>query len=515
MKVTCIPLDIRPYNYDFLESLAAMDSQVNLAIPEKAKLGFKKQAADHHYLTHYLFDHATQSDALVISLDMYIYGGLFPARVHQHEYEWLSNRINELIILKEKNPKLRIYASSLVLRTPKYNSSEEEPEYYAHSGQALFNLGFLQNKQKRVGLTKEETEQLAQLRLKVNAEDMHDWTDRRAKNLQVTLKAIELVAQGVIEQLIVPLDDTAEFGYTAEDQVSIFESIAEYGVQDKVFVHPGTDESGCTLLTKAYLAIKEQSLQVQAHYSNELFKSVVPNYEDRPFLHSLRSHTRACGVEVVEYDDPSLPMLAINGCGEIMQEAFEVSYGFCVHTNVRKAKYKNVTYHTYRDLITFAKQLEEKSKSQPVVVADLAMSNGGETDLIKALDKVNALDKLSGYAGWNTTCNSLGTAIATLVFATLGDNAQATTQFLKERLISDWAYQTEVRFPVQLDYLPELGVDYGTFEQYETPVFERVKTGIQTTWQNTIKNSFKACPPTITDITAPFKRMSGLHIKVK
>ncbi|MDE1263322.1 MULTISPECIES: DUF4127 family protein [Vibrio] len=515
MQLTCIPLDIRPYNYDFLESLAAMDSQVSLAIPEKAKLGFKKQAADHHYLTHYVFDNANQSDALVISLDMYIYGGLFPARVHQHEQEWLSSRINELILLKQENPKLRIYASSLVLRTPKYNSSEEEPEYYAHSGQAIFNLGFLENKQKRIGLTKEEADTLEQLRLKVNVDDMRDWTERREKNLQVTLQAIELVAKGVIEQLIVPLDDTAEFGYTAEDQVRIFESIAGYGVQDKVFVHPGTDESGCTLLTKAYLAVKEQTLQVQALYSNELFKSVVPNYEDRPFVHSLRSHSRACGVEVVEYNDPNLPMLAINGCGETMQEAFEVSYGFCVHTNVRKAKYKNVTYHTYRDLITFAKQLRERAESRPVVVADLAMSNGGETDLIKALDKVGALDKLSGYAGWNTTCNSLGTAIATLVFSTFGDNSQATSQFLKERLVSDWAYQTEVRFPVQLDYLPELGVDYGTFEQYSTPVFERVKAGIQTAWQNTIKHSFTACPPEIIAISAPFKRMSGLHIQVK
>ncbi|EOX4942028.1 DUF4127 family protein [Vibrio alginolyticus] len=515
MRLTCIPLDIRPYNYDFLASLAAMDSQVSLSMPEKAKLGFKKQAADHHYLTRYIFDDATRSDALVLSLDMYIYGGLFPARVHQYDQEWLSNRINDLVTLKEENPNLRIYASSLVLRTPKYNSNEEEPEYYAHSGNAIFNLGYLQDKKKRVGLTKEEAETLDNLHLAVNADDMQDWTQRREKNLLVTLKAIELVAKGVIEQLIVPLDDTAEFGYTAEDQVSIFESIAEHGVQDKVFVHPGTDESGCTLLTKAYLAIKNQSLQVQAYYSNELFKSVVPNYEDRPFLHSLRSHTRACGVEIVEQDDPSLPMLAINGCGETMQEAFEVSYGFCVHTNVRKAKYKNVTYHTYRDLITFSRYLGERAKLQPVVVADLAMSNGGETDLIKALDKVGALEEISGYAGWNTTCNSLGTAIATLVFATLGDNAQAIKQFLKERLISDWAYQTEVRFPVQLDYLPELGVDYGTFDHYSTPVFARIKDEIQTIWKNTIKHSFKACPPKIIEISAPFKRMSGLHIQVK
>ncbi|WP_029853839.1 DUF4127 family protein [Vibrio parahaemolyticus] len=515
MKVTCIPLDIRPYNYDFLESLAAMDSQVSLAIPEKSKLGFKKNAAEHHDLTSYLFEHATQSDAVIISLDMYVYGGLFPARVHQHGEEWLNNRINDLIQLKQENPELRIYASSLVLRTPKYNSSEEEPEYYAHSGKAIFTLGYLQNKAKRVGLTNDEEKELDLLRLEINAEDMKDWIERRNKNLKITLRAIELVAEGIIEQLIVPLDDTAEFGYTAEDQISIFDAIAEHGVQDKVFVHPGTDESGCTLLTKAYLANKGQRLKVQAHYSNELFKYVVPNYEDRPFVHSLRSHTRACGVEVVESHDDNLPMLAINGCGEKMQEAFEVSYGFCVHTNVRKPKYKNVTYHTYRDLITFAKEIGERADSKPVVVADLAMSNGGETELIQALDKVCALDKLSGYAGWNTTCNSLGTAIATLVFSTLGDNQDAKKVFLKERLISDWAYQTEVRFPVQLDYLPELGVDYGTFDHFSTRVFNKVKAGILTTWRETVKNTFKSCPPEIIAITAPFKRMSGLHITVK
>ncbi len=140
------------------------------------------------------------------------------------------------------------------------------------------------------------------------------------------------------------------------------------------------------------------------------------------------------------------------------------------------------------------------------------MSNGGETELIRALDKAGALDAIKGYAGWNTTCNSLGTGIANLVFSTLGDNADSIEHFLKERLVSDWAYQTEVRFPVQYEYLASIGLSYDSFEEKESMVFEKIKSEIETVWKENVKNSVNLCCPVISSISAPFRRMSGLHI---
>lgn len=514
MKILSVPLDIRPYNYDFLLSLGAMDSRVSLQLPPKEALGVKKLAANLVALSQFVIEQAGFADALVISLDMYVYGGLFPARVHHVASDVLLARLEELAALKVSFPQLKIYASSLVLRTPKYDSSEEEPMYYAHSGAAIFSYGYLTNKQQRVGLDATELAQLDQCRQKIAPADLTDWLERRAKNLQVTEAAIALVAKGVIERLVIPLDDTAEYGFTAMDQEQIYRLLAQYRVQDRVHVHPGTDESGCTLLTRAYLDQLQVPFEVAVSYSSEHFQNCVPNYEDRPFANSLQSHAAACGIALVSASD-TLPLLAINGCGDTMQEAFAVSYGYCVHSGQKKMPYKNVSYYTRRDLVGFVKNVAARASRVPTVVADVAFSNGGETELIELLDEHGALDKIVGYAGWNTTCNTLGTALAILVFASLGDNLHTVRHFLQERLISDWAYQSETRFPIQYDYLPTLGAGYGDFDAVAEQVFAQIACSLHNVWQRHIRHSFYGQVPAIKKISAPFKRLSGLHIELE
>ena len=47
-----------------------------------------------------------------------------------------------------------------------------------------------------------------------------------------------------------------------------------------------------------------------------------------------------------------------------------------------------------------------------VAIADNAYGNGGEMLLIRMLNRAHLLDEVAGYAGWNTSANTLGTAIA-------------------------------------------------------------------------------------------------------
>lgn len=515
MNIVCIPLDIRPYNYDFLQSLASMNSQVHTFLPAKEILGFKKQAADHNALNHFLEQHVCHADALIISLDMYVYGGLFPARVHKEDHEVLLSRLQTLRHIKNQQPAMKIYASVLVLRTPKYNSSEEEPTWYATWGEAIFCYGFLKNKLQRQGLKADELAQLHHYQRQIPADIMDDWLSRREKNRHVIQAAIDLVADGILEQLVIPLDDTAEFGFTAADLSLIYQWINDAGVQERVHVHPGTDESGCTLLTRAWLDNQGRPFTISTLCSNNHFADMIPNYEDRPFIHSLRSHASACGITLASDNNKQYPLLAINGCGEVMQESASASYGYDVHSGRKHPPYKNVTYHTQRNLTSFVVELNKRSCTVPVVVADLAFSNGGETELIRMLDLYGAFDHLCGYAGWNTTCNSLGTALARLVFASNSDRPLAVTAFLQERIMSDWAWQTEVRFPIQCEFLPTLGATYSNFESVDEVVFAQIKTQLNATWKAHINRAFGGIIPVITQISAPFKRLSGLNIKIE
>ncbi|WP_312952461.1 DUF4127 family protein [Superficieibacter sp.] len=515
MIIVGIPLDIRPYNYDFLQSLAAMNSQLNLLLPEKNLLGFKKQPARHGALNDFLRQETGKADALIVSLDMYVYGGLFPARVHNERVEVLLSRLHHLRQIKWQQPDVKIYASALVLRTPCYDSSEEEPDWYATYGKAVYTYGFLSNKQQRVGLDTDESARLEHYQQLIPAAVLQDWLSRREKNRQVIQAAIQLVAEGVLEQLVIPLDDTAEFGFTAADRSRIYQWIDDAGVHERVHVHPGTDESGCTLLTRAWLDQRGRPFPVSVLYSNEQFSSVIPNYEDRPFIDSLRSHTAACGITLAAGDDQLYPLLAINGCGDIMQESAAASYGYDVHTGCRHQPHKNVTYSTRRSLDSFVAELTRRTHSVPVVIADLAFSNGGETELVDLLDHYGACDRICGYAGWNTTCNSLGTALATLVFASGSDNLAAVRNFLQERIMSNWAWQTEVRFPMQCEFLPASGASYADFDAVAEMVFSEIKQRLKTTWKAHLGNSFGGQVPEITHLSAPFHRLSGLNIKTE
>ena len=115
MRFTGIPLDIRPYNYQFLEDIVAMDKDVSIKMPNKELLGLRKNPADLDYLKKYILE-----NAFIISLDMLVYGGLFPSRLHNNSVEELKVRLDVLREIKNMNPDCKIYGSNLILRSPKY-----------------------------------------------------------------------------------------------------------------------------------------------------------------------------------------------------------------------------------------------------------------------------------------------------------------------------------------------------------------------------------------------------------
>ena len=502
MKIVCLPLDARPYNYDFLQSLAAMDSQLTLVMPPRDLLGFRKTPAHFAALTAFIEANMAGADALILSLDMLIYGGLLPARTHHLLPDVLRSRLDWLRQLHLRFPAVEISASSLILRTPAYNSAEEEPDYYAHSGRAIWRYGILHDRAGQSLLTQEEQIEYQRLAAELDSAARTDFEQRRQYNIAVTQAALDLVADGVLTCLLIPQDDASPFGYTAMDQRQLYRAIAAKRLQDRVWLHPGTDESGCTLLTRAWLTRQPTRLNFAVCWSNQAFRQFVPNYEDRPFEESLLSHSRACGIALCDDPENADALLGINGCGEVMQE------GWMQHNS------KALSYYRNRSLTAFCDALAPWMAGKPVGIADVAFSNGGERELIEMLDHHRLLDRLIAYAGWNTACNTLGTVLAALAFACRGDRPRQTRNFMLERLVSDWAYQSEVRFAVQETVLPALGASYAQFGEHKATILATIATRVKQCWQQTLCNSFSGQRLVIDEVRAPFKRMSGLAFSV-
>ena len=107
MKVVYIPLDERPCNYYFAGRIAK-GSEVEVITPDTSLLGSKKTPTSFESISSFILEHASEADAYVISMDMLLYGGIIPSRLHHLSEDELTNRLSILDKVKSINPKVKI-----------------------------------------------------------------------------------------------------------------------------------------------------------------------------------------------------------------------------------------------------------------------------------------------------------------------------------------------------------------------------------------------------------------------
>src|SRR5688572_24951842 len=107
-KIVYLPLDERPCNYIYPQMLADM-TDLTLIVPGKDELGNKKQPAAFQRLDDWTLQKVEDADYLIVSVDMLVYGGIVPSRLHHLSIEECKKRMLLLERIKEKNPRIRIY----------------------------------------------------------------------------------------------------------------------------------------------------------------------------------------------------------------------------------------------------------------------------------------------------------------------------------------------------------------------------------------------------------------------
>ena len=212
MKIVYLPLDERPCNYIYPQMIASIRKNIELVAPPRELLGTKKSAADTEKLWEWLQIAVLDADKLVVSLEQLVYGGLLPSRLHLESVQVLLTRLDRLAELKSLNSEIEILAACLIMRTPTYSSSEEEPDYYQEFGNDIFRWGWLTDKSEREGLDESEKFELSQLTVRLPEQYLTDYCDRRKANIEINKAAIALTDSGVIDFLSIPQDDSAPYG---------------------------------------------------------------------------------------------------------------------------------------------------------------------------------------------------------------------------------------------------------------------------------------------------------------
>ena len=564
MKILLLPLDERPCNAAFPGRLFPAD-KVQILLPRK--LGHKKKPADFSVLSDFLFEKAKDADALLLSLDMLLYGGLIPSRLHHLKTETLFSRLHLIRELKEKYPALPIYAFATVMRCPAYSSDDEEPDYYERFGSAIHARGALMHRALAGLTTSSEAEgpvpspagllpaasnspspagllpaasgegeisapfssdpagstsaepvpassldnedsQDPELCLSGDFETcLEDYLARRALNKQLSLQALELVKEGILESIVFPQDDSMRFGFPAMDQEEIRRRILTLGLTERAMMYPGSDEIALTLLCRILLNHHGFLPKVYVKYLTDGARSLIPLYEGLPLsaTTSYQLHSAGC-ITADTCAEADIVLLETAPSGSMEEAWLQPS---------RSPSY--FAERNFPEMLSFIQRMRGAGKV--VTVADNAYANGDDLDLIRILDADHLLMDLQGYAGWNTNANTMGCAIAMGVCAFLygeqglfPDPASETQRrnFLISRYLEDACYQADVRQYVTEKIRP-LGFDYFFTGEEEGEVRDLILAELQIRIKTEL--SSLADRIQIRRLTLPWKRMFEIDLE--
>ncbi|QVK18366.1 DUF4127 family protein [Mycoplasmatota bacterium] len=502
MKIIFIPLDERPCNYKYPKMIAETRDDVELLIPPYDIMGKKKTAANVEKVWDFIFENIHDCDAVVLSIETLLYGGLIPSRLHYLTKEKANDLLDNIKKIKEINKDISVYASNMIMRTPRYSSDDEEPDYYGICGLEIFQRAYYTDKKARVGISEEEQIILDKAIKNVKQEYIDDYETRREFNSMINGRILELVKEGSIDFLSITQDDSARFGYTARDQQKVVKKLKEYKLWEKVMMYPGADEVGCTLISRALNHLLNREPEVYCFFSSTNGPMIIPNYEDRPMNETLKSHILAAGCKITENLDNADFILAINSPGQKQEEA-------------PWQENKDVTYSSFRNLLDFSVRIKNYIKEgRPVVISDSAFSNGGDIELLQILDEMNVCDKLISYKGWNTNANTLGTTIAAGVYGFEKLKEDKIKENVLFHVLEDCMYQSIVRQYFVDHVLPKYDCSYGDLGDKTEIITKLIAEEMKEKFNALILKSFTGYNDVVLEVDSPCNRMFEIDLNI-
>lgn len=503
MKILYVPLDERPCNYLHPAMLAAISKGTELLVPPKECIGKLKEQADVRALWEWVLSKAATCRYAILSIDMLVYGNLIGSRTHHLSREQCEKRLSGLNQLKKINPDLSIYAFNLVARVANYDNAAEDPDYWDSYGAAIWGYCRLLDKRQRQELTEEDGIEFSRFQEEIPREVLDDFLQRREIDRFVNLRCLDFVRSGVIENLVIPKDDNAEYGYAAMDHRVIAAQIYEQHLMNRVMVYPGADEVGSVLLVRVMNHAFSYVPKVYVRYSSESGRLVVPGYEDRPLAEGVKAQIISAGGVCVPTPQESDFLLAVNAPGKRMQE--------CAAQFVSK----DISYDTCRNLHEFVRffQYYRSQYGRPAAIADAAYCNGADNEFMALAQQEGVLEDTAAYCGWNTSCNTIGMCVAHASIASFcerqgwvnGDETESE-KFLLRKVIEDWLYQANMRHEL-LARKDELGFNDFNVGDREAEITELMLALLREDIRKELGGSFRGKKIAVSGLRLPWHRV--------
>lgn len=391
-------------------------------MPSPALLGQLKKPANFRTLKRWVKNHLFENDPVVVALDTLAYGGLIPSRVNTEPLETLQKRVAEFFGQVKADA---CYGFSSILRIPHYNNAEEEPDYWADYGVALYEASVAMH---RTGSFSGQG--------RIPDAVLEDFLSRRQKNHALNEHYLGYLQDGRLDYLTYCQDDTGPYGLNVQEAEALGTLIKRRKLGGQTHIQTGADEVAACMLARWMASQHTEPPKVYPFYSSEAGRKLIARFDGLPIDAVTEKAIRACGAVVAA-------------------KAGEADLWLMVHTpEARQGDHcAGIEARTSTDQAEEVVRLVSKALQQgkAMALADVAYANGSDPKLSnRLLTQFEDLTGLYGYAGWNTPGNTLGTAAAMGLIRWMAEqnrtfNPEAFCRLMLVRLADDWLYQADVR----------------------------------------------------------------------
>ena len=419
-KLVFLPIDSRPCTYDFPQKLLK-GGDWTIIVPPLDNMDWFINPSNFSTQKDWLFHECKDSQMLILSVDQLVYGGLLTSRKNKISLDDCLGRLSFLERLKKENPNLKICIFSIIMRTSISSLSEKSQKWW----ELVTEFSYLYY-QVKVNPSLELKQKLKEVQNKIPTYVLDEYLKVRKRNHEINSACINLVYKNVVNELVLLQEDCTKKSIQKVEQKELINQIIKYHVEEKVYLHNGTDEVASELCLRAVAGKNPIPIQIIWLSDNHNF---VARYEDRPFSENLVSHLQL--LNLFEKNEAKDVLIILPPKSE--------QFDYCPLYYDKKKDYQNSEYNKMNlNIVNLIK------KGKRCYILDLTHANGGDLVFMKQLNEVVPLNNFFGYSAWNTASNSLGCILSQIVAGYKGF-ISAGSSFFKERLLDDLIYQGFIR----------------------------------------------------------------------
>lgn len=420
-----VPLDDRPVTLQLPLMLGDIAGRRILS-PPREMIGHYLTPGDPDAIRAWMMSPATaDAEAAVVSADMMMYGGLVASRTPEIATHTAIARLRDFSTFRGKYPRttLDVFGTIMRLAPTGLPTLPSTINYWATADTvaALQQYANLHDPPQ----TAQEKESARTLRVKIGDPVLSAYLASRARNRDVDLFELRLVADGYFDRLVLGQDDAGPVGLHVRDVAALTRRADRLGLGTRAAIEPGADEIGMVLLAARFAHDIGWVPSIRVRYSRADAARINDPLEFAPIDVTISRLIHAVGACRVE-ENPDIDLFV-----KVVDTNTKDERTFLAAIN------DDVEHHVSAAVadVTFLNN-PKPSKEQQQLTEELI--SGGIAGLIDA------------FASWNTTANTVGTALAEVVAVGAGKrsgeyNPMAHAQFMLNRYIDDYAFHQFVR----------------------------------------------------------------------